>query len=93
MALQLTHKLRLGQYGLADIDVIDAYHRITAIHPDFNSNTATIQVATFKDKQARLAGLIPVDVRGFEYNNADITRAEAYNYLKTLPEFNGATDV
>jgi hypothetical protein len=81
------------EVALPDVVYPEAYARILYIRVD--TQTAYPLVAWYEDAAARERGDAPVKL--FEYGTAtasltgDIYPA-AYAWLKTLPEFSGATD-
>lgn len=70
------------------------YHKILRMFVDTQSNNTIITIGIYKDK----------DTRNSDWNNflgepsslvlegADYSRSGAYTKLKTLPEYEGATD-
>lgn len=72
------------------IEITDAYHRVEDITIS-NKTEMNISLAIYADKTAR-----PVSTRGFlaVYDIAgENPIKQAYEHLKTLPEFAGAADV
>lgn len=74
--------------------VVASYHRIIVGLLDFNTGQTTLDVATYLDAAARLAGNQPVARWSFKFNampdfNGD-PRPWAYTILKTRPEFSDA---
>jgi hypothetical protein len=83
MALKKTVQTSFG------VEVIDAYHRVEGIRI-VNKNKIAYQLRTYTDKNLE-------SFRDVIYGSAyDMTGAnpiaQAYEYLKTLPEFAGAED-
>ena len=80
-----------------DDGIVTSYHRILYIQSTVNSHTS-IAVMSYIDKKSR-----EEENDSFRpYNRAvtyetdyieNITNAEAYEFLKTLPEFEGAKDI
>lgn len=79
--------------------VTTAYHRILYLTLTTNRQNS-IAVASYVDEQARLEEKEDGSCRPFmegktyeiEYDEA-MTMESAYDYLKTLPEFEGAVDI
>lgn len=75
------------------------YHRILYIHNTINKQ-CSIAVASYVDESARTDEQASVIAQPYikgktyetEYDEA-MTPEKAYEYLKTLPEFEGATDI
>lgn len=79
--------------------VTTSYHRILYIHNHINSH-CSIAVASYVDEGARADEQTNVIAqpykKGITYEtNYDetMTPEKAYEYLKTLPEFEGATNI
>lgn len=74
------------------IDVAEAYARINRIE---HSHTATyVQVQWWANQQARLDGRPVIREESFYISwHEPISLQSCYNQLKTLPQFEGATDV
>ncbi|MDD9148166.1 hypothetical protein OYT88_06345 [Sporolactobacillus sp. CQH2019] len=92
MALQLTITLPSG------IIVPNAYVKIVGYQGD--KNQCQLRLAAFKDQASMQAGAPQID----GYNRTEVFVptlsatagdfiTQGYNYIKTLPDFNGATDV
>jgi hypothetical protein len=90
------------------IEVTSAYHRITAMNINIENQIADVFVKIYKDKTTRENGGEPITFKRYEakvdpFNNfltaVDVSPQEinhvsqAYEYLKTLPDFQGAQDV
>ncbi len=73
------------------------YHKISNISVDFRGNTFYVELLSYKDQATRDANKSEVERRGYRFdfpeNTLEIDRAIAYTSLKTLSEFDGATDV
>ena len=85
-----------------------AYHRVTSLHLDIEHKIAEWSVNTYKDSQARADGKVPVNVKTFMLTDTDYDtyfapsvldvvdqnpQERVYVYLKTLDEYDGASDV
>lgn len=79
---------------------VDAtYWRITKLVHDVVTEQATVDIDGYATKQARLDGADPMvhyqytveDIQDI-LNGDDATRALAYDWIKNLPEWFGATD-
>jgi hypothetical protein len=77
---------------------VDAYHRIND-NLRVGRSGADFSLAIFTDRSEYLAGLNPVKIIPYRYDDfdkADNTRSahkQCYEWLKTLDDFAGATDV
>jgi hypothetical protein len=95
VALQKTIALPSG------VVVADAYHRIAqaVVAVDGDVVRATVDVASFVDRDHALASAPPVVSRvyawdGFDRDDdAQTAHAQLYAHLKTLDDFAGAADV
>lgn len=70
-----------------------AYSRITTIRAD--KADAYVYVCTYADEAARLAEDFPIYAEEHATKLADLTGdlfVKAYGFIKTLPEFAGASD-
>lgn len=79
--------------------VTTSYNRILYIHNHINSH-CSIAVVSYVDESARTNEQTNVIAqpykKGITYETAydeTMTPAKAYEFLKTLPEFEGATDI
>ena len=78
--------------------VTTKYHRILFVQNMINSHTS-IAVLSYVDSESRrdeVESLYQPYRQSVTYEteyNADMTAETAYDYLKTLPEFEGAEDV
>jgi hypothetical protein len=87
MAIQKT--LRISKSGfLGELVAENAYHKVVSVTA--NKQSASAHVAVFDKKDG-----VQLDSKFFEFhpmmNNVNFI-AQAYEHLKTLPEFAGATD-
>jgi hypothetical protein len=76
-----------------------AYARIVQYSHDLKNDIIQIVVEFHYNQQARNQGRRPLKGAGYSTNDAAVMvfpggiQAKLYSYLKTLPEFAGATDV
>lgn len=84
--------------------VTASYWKITEVYGQLLEGTSVIKLSGYVNAEARQAGLSPVDSKQVSFTGADSLFhssvldvinpiALAYNKLKTLPEFQGCTDV
>jgi hypothetical protein len=96
MALKL---IKNTQYGI-DVE----YHKILEININWYNKIATIKVGGFINQELRISGSLPIIMVGdkptdkifennFPFSIDGNNLREAYEYLKTLPEFEGAEGV
>lgn len=90
MALQINYETAKG--------VVGNYHRITHIVMAKNNGNfiADIKLETFVNQTARNNGKNSLEIRKYFMEDVDPDEPlyeQAYTYLKTLPEFDGAIDV
>lgn len=98
MALSIDRKLPSG--------ITVAYARLLKADVDFANLSACLTMGHYLSGEERQAGSKPVEVREFWFEGVDPeglppfpftdeggTRAQAYNALKALPEYEGAGDV
>ena len=91
--------MALKKKVVQDDGVITEYHRILYVQSTTNSHcsVAVISLVSEEIRDKQLAGEIQqpyqkiVTYETTEYD--DLTIEKAYEYLKTLPEFEGAEDV
>ena len=73
------------------------YHKITGLFVDYVRKNVHVDVCSYKDQATRDANKSEIERRGYQLQFPDdiveMTRELAYTQLKTLPEFDGATDV
>lgn len=84
MALQKTTQTSFG------IEVVDAYHRVEGLRI-INKDQIAFQIRSYKDN----SGLphFSDQSMGCSYNiNGDNPIKQAYDYVKTLPDFENCTD-
>lgn len=82
-----------------DDGVITTYHRVLYIHNTINSH-CSIAVVSYVDDTARNCETEKIIVQPYqkavtyetEYDNS-MTAEKAYEFLKTLPQFEGAEDI
>jgi hypothetical protein len=86
MAIQKS--ITCDRYG---IPCPDAYIKIDGFGGD--KNRIGLNVSIFYNQQARIDEKTPISVLSYEVPYADQTLSDLYDYLKTLPEFAGATDL
>lgn len=89
MALKVN--LQTSAYGFS---FSEAYVRITEIF--INKSTTTFQIGIHANEDARIQYARQLETRLYSINTDDIDSKILpflYNYLKTLPEFQGAEDV
>lgn len=73
--------------------VSDAYHRVVGLHASRDRGDCAIHVRSFKDADSAAQGDQGFDQQTFlAPYDPDMTVAEAYAFLKTQPEFDGAVD-
>ncbi len=102
MALQISYEDSFGNTNAS------AYHRVLQVLVDKSSSVADILVGIYKDASARGAGKSTLASRHYRVECADFETyfgtanmnivdknaiSIAYDYLKTLSEYNGASDV
>jgi hypothetical protein len=102
MALQKSFDDRFGATHAS------AYHRVARIEMNIARRSAQVHVYTYKDQAARNANKDPVEVTSYLYTQGDYDALfdpsnmspvdkdplkNAYDELKTRPEWAGATDV
>lgn len=95
MALQLPFNTPFG------IELPEAYAKVTT--GGFTKDYITFEVAYYANAAARDAGTPVVDRQAYQWNNDDMSMssvtdadglvAALYVYVKTLPGFEGASDV
>lgn len=91
--------MALKKKVIQDDGVTTEYHRILYVQSTVNSHcsVAVISLASEEIRNKQLAGEIQqpyqkiVTYETTEYD--DLTIEKAYEYLKTLPEFEGAEDI
>lgn len=88
--------MALIKYIQQDNRIITSYHRILYIQSTINSHTS-IAVLSYVDKQSRECEGSEVQpyktAVTYETNYVEnMTVSDAYQYLKTLPEFSDAVD-
>jgi hypothetical protein len=76
------------------------YHEILETYINWHQQGAIIRAGVFVNQEAKLAGSSPIAVReysiqpsGFPFLPDRPIMADAYNYLKTLPDYADAEDV
>lgn len=79
-----------------------AYHRILRVNVDKALESVRVEVQSFKDAAARTEGAKAFPARGYAFalnevfptspETEGLFWAKLYSKLKTLPEFDGATD-
>lgn len=86
MALQFNYE---NDFGLT---VSSAYAKVEDLR--VSNETVQFTLKIFGNEQARLDDKQPLAYRSIEkpLENFSVSYQELYNYLKTLPEFAGATD-
>lgn len=82
---------------IQDDGVTTSYHRILLLQSTINSHTS-ISVLSYINQEGRLKDSVETKSykRGITYETEyveNMTIEEAYAYLKTLPEFEGAEDI
>jgi len=102
MALQLSYDASTGATHST------AYHKITRLNNDRDGSRMTIQVSIYKDSTAKTDGKTPVGMAVYTVSDSDYTTYYAnavldtvsqnhiersYEYLKTLSDYSGASDV
>lgn len=86
MALQMNFEKTVN--GFTDPLICqDAYWKVTSLHGDKNSMGITVSVFNNNTKLHTASYSFVPDLNGSNFI------AQAYEHLKTLPEFSGATDV
>lgn len=84
-----------------------SYWRVINVSLNYQDNNATVYMAGYINDQTRLDNLMPLDGRNYSIIGGDFTTyfsiteldkstnpvEQAYIYIKTLPEFQGAIDV
>lgn len=91
----------------SDYGVLSSYHKITKFVDDRINKFAYIECSSFKDEASK--NMKPLAILNvvcgdnaelpYEFNPSDLTGdgmnhiKKAYDLIKTLPEFEGATDV
>lgn len=80
-----------------DDGVVTSYHRILFLKSDINSHTS-IAILSYIDEEGRQTEKL--DMRPYKTSISyvinyveNMTIEDAYAYLKTLPEFEGAEDI
>jgi hypothetical protein len=84
MALSKTIQTNFG------FEIQNAYHRVSSVTIK-NKTSMDVEVSIYADTDSK-----PVSVKGYlaDYDlSSSNPIAQAYEYLKTLPEFDSATDV
>lgn len=80
------------------IQVVDAFHKITRVTADENAQTISLQVETYTSENAYEEGKSTLDIKNITISGESYLSIKAkvfsdfYTYLKTLPDFEGATD-
>jgi len=91
MALQMVQPTVYG------FDAPQAYARIVMMVKDYVVEGTGIDVNVYYDADARQSGSAHIAAMRFVAQTGSLsleaTRAEAYGWLKTLPEFSGSVDV
>jgi hypothetical protein len=81
------------------INLATAYYRVVGPQIDFSKNTMSFGVWPFSDQASatdaiNVLGDAAVTITGAPYSISGVNVfQQAYDYLKTLSEFSGATDV
>ena len=85
--------MALKKKVIQDDGVTTEYHRILYVQSTVNSHcsVAVISLVSEEIRDKQLAGEIRQPYETTEYD--DLTIEKAYEYLKTLPEFEGAEDI
>lgn len=81
-----------------DVGVDATYHRIIRSDAYYDTGEINLIIGKFADKAASDDEKQPLSTQMVATSFEDLgltepRRTEAYNFLKTLPEFDGATDV
>ena len=102
MALQLSFDDAFGSTHAS------AYHRIVGLELSVEDEVAHVTIATYVDQTARTNDMRPVGKKRYRFEGTDYTNLfddtnmspvdknpikNAYDHIKTLPEWSAATDV
>lgn len=102
MALQANFDLGGG------VTILSAYHRVSYLNVDVDGQCGEVVVKIYKDKATRDANGQPFASKSFQITNDSFPNyltasdvdplninhiSQAYEYLKTLPDYQGALDV
>ena len=100
MALEMA----ISKYGFTAnngyhvIDFVGYNKRLVTPTVNNDEDTGTITLVSYADSDARNAGSEPMKIAHYHFamdtsSDAENPVIQAYTYLKTLDEFDGATDV
>lgn len=71
------------------------YHRITSFTVDPEGRLATVKLSSFRNKEHRGLPVAPVNHLEFAFQwsgNTESLSQEAYDYIKSLPEWSASGD-
>ena len=84
---------------ILDNGVTTSHHRIVSARVDWQHKILSIMVGHYVNVNTRTSNMQPINItrykvieEDFPLTNGGITQNEMYEYLKTLPEYEGAED-
>ncbi len=81
------------QRDLFDPALSAEYWVITRVESMKQENRTRVELSLFETQEKSKEQMAtPVSMRHVEMDGMDVTREQAYNYIKTLPNFNDAED-